>query len=160
VARSRVTLPLPMSLVQNVSELYSSKPCHFVRVFPDFVTFISRQRTFSCLLMFCWPCISVQFQKLTNLMHKFLFYNKCIICLHMFRALCAHHQEVKIVLYSIWYCHTLQVAVRCAGWEIPFQPFLSQPVHRMATYRCDDTRCCIIQFQCFADRASQYNLSN
>jgi len=23
----------------------------------------------------------------------------------MFRALCAHHQEVKIVLYSIWY-HT------------------------------------------------------
>jgi len=21
----------------------------------------------------------------------------------MFRALCAHHQEVKIVLYSIWY---------------------------------------------------------
>ena len=24
----------------------------------------------------------------------------------MFRALCAHHQEVKIVLYSIWYHHT------------------------------------------------------
>jgi len=24
----------------------------------------------------------------------------------MFRALCAHHQEVKIVLYSIWYRHT------------------------------------------------------
>jgi len=24
----------------------------------------------------------------------------------MFRALCAHHQEVKIVLHSIWYCHT------------------------------------------------------
>jgi len=29
------------------------------------------------------------------------------ICLYMFRALCAHHQEVKIVLYSIWYHHTL-----------------------------------------------------
>ena len=39
-------------------------------------------------------------------MHKFLFYNKFIICLYMFRALCAHHQEVKIVLYSIWYLHT------------------------------------------------------
>jgi len=25
----------------------------------------------------------------------------------MFRALCAYHQEVKIVLYSIWYHHTL-----------------------------------------------------
>jgi len=24
----------------------------------------------------------------------------------MFRALCAHHQEVKIVLYSIWYHQT------------------------------------------------------
>jgi len=24
----------------------------------------------------------------------------------MFRALCAYHQEVKIVLYSIWYHHT------------------------------------------------------
>ena len=39
-------------------------------------------------------------------MNKFLFYNKFIICLYMFRALCAHHQEVKIVLYSIWYRHT------------------------------------------------------
>jgi len=40
-------------------------------------------------------------------MHKFLFYNKFIVCLYMFRALCAHHhQEVKIVLYSIWYRHT------------------------------------------------------
>ena len=26
------------------------------------------------------------------------------------------------------------------------QPFLSQPVHRTATYRCDDTGGCIIQF--------------
>ena len=37
-------------------------------------------------------------------MHKILFYNKFIICLYMFRALCAHHQ-VKIALYSIWYHH-------------------------------------------------------
>ena len=39
-------------------------------------------------------------------MHKILFYNKFIIRLYMFRALIAHHQEVKIVLYSIWYHHT------------------------------------------------------
>jgi len=38
-------------------------------------------------------------------MHKILFYNKFIKCLYMFRALCAHHQEVEIVLHSIWY-HT------------------------------------------------------
>jgi len=39
-------------------------------------------------------------------MHKILFYNKFIIRIYMFRALCAHRQEVKIVLYSIWYHHT------------------------------------------------------
>jgi len=39
-------------------------------------------------------------------MQKFMFYNKFIICLYTFRALCAHHQEFKIVLYSIWYHHT------------------------------------------------------
>ena len=35
-----------------------------------------------------------------------LFYNKFISCLYMFRAPCAHHQEVKIVLYGVWYHHT------------------------------------------------------
>jgi len=39
-------------------------------------------------------------------MHKILFYNKFIKFLYMFQALCAHHQEDKIVLYSIWYHHT------------------------------------------------------
>jgi len=39
-------------------------------------------------------------------MHRILFYNKFIIRLCMLRALCAHHQEVKIVLYSIWYRHS------------------------------------------------------
>jgi len=68
----------------------------------------------------------------------FFFYNKFIICLYMFRALCAHHQEVKIVLYGIWYHHTCRwpsgARVErglCPGWP----PAV-----------CDDTRCCIIQF--------------
>ena len=34
-----------------------------------------------------------------------LFYNKFIILLYMIRALYAHHREVKIVLYRIWYRH-------------------------------------------------------
>ena len=37
---------------------------------------------------------------------KNLFSSKFISCLYMFRAPCAHRQEVKIVLYSIWYRHT------------------------------------------------------
>jgi len=44
-------------------------------------------------------------------MHKILFYNKFIKCLYMFRALCAHHQKVKIVLYGIWY-HSLSICAR------------------------------------------------
>ena len=63
-------------------------------------------------------------------MHKTLFYNMFIICLYMFRALCAHHQEVKIVLYSIWHYHT-------CSWPSGAQVERG-PVHRTATYRCDD----------------------
>jgi len=47
---------------------------------------------------------------------KNLFHNKFVSCLYMFRAPYAPRQEVKIVLYSIWYYHT---------------------------YRYDDIRCCV-----------------
>ena len=40
-----------------------------------------------------------------------LFYNKFISCLYMFRAPCAHRQEVKIVLYSLWYHHIMPLHV-------------------------------------------------
>ena len=39
-------------------------------------------------------------------MHKILFYNKFIIRVYMFPALLCSYQEVKTVLYSIWYRHT------------------------------------------------------
>ena len=35
-----------------------------------------------------------------------MFYNKFISRLYMFREPCAHHKEIKIVLYSIWYPYT------------------------------------------------------
>jgi len=35
-----------------------------------------------------------------------LFSNKFISCLYVFQAPYAHHQEVKIVLYSLWYLYT------------------------------------------------------
>ena len=68
-------------------------------------------------------------------MQKFLSYNKFSICLYMFRALCVHHQGVKIVLYSIWYRHTCR-------W-----PSGAEVERGTATYRCDDTYACIIQFR-------------
>ena len=45
----------------------------------------------------------------------------------------AHRQEVNIVLYSLWYHHTYR-------W-----PPIAQ-VQEKATYRCDDTRGCTVQF--------------
>ena len=63
-------------------------------------------------------------------MHNILFYNKFIICLYMFRALCAYHQELKIVLYSIWSHHACRWP---SGAQV--ERVLSQPVHRTATYR-------------------------
>ena len=59
---------------------------------------------------------------------------------HVSSTVCSS-SEVKIVLYSIWYHHTCRWP-SCAQVE----RVLSQPVHRTATYRCEDTRCCIIQF--------------
>ena len=41
----------------------------------------------------------------------------------MFRALCAHHQEVKIVLYSIWYRHTEKTERSKIVFELCFSNF-------------------------------------
>jgi len=46
---------------------------------------------------------------------------------------CAYHQEVKIALHSLWYHHTYR---RPSGAQ----------VHEAATFRCDDTRGCVMQF--------------
>jgi len=74
-------------------------------------------------------------------MHKFLFYNKFILCLYMFRALCAHHQEVKL-------CYTASGIITPVGRHSVHTGVLTEPVHGTATYtrRCDDTRYCITQF--------------
>jgi len=57
---------------------------------------------------------------------------------------CAYHQEVKIALHSLWYHHTYR-------WPSGAQVerglnVLSQPVHQTATYKCDDTKGCVMQF--------------
>ena len=54
----------------------------------------------------------------------------------------AHRQEAKIVLYNLWYHHTYRWPSRAQVERGVF----SQPVHGTATYMCDDTRGCIVQF--------------
>ena len=46
---------------------------------------------------------------------NFCFKINFISCLYMFRALCAHHQEVKITLHSLWYHHTYTGCPRRKG---------------------------------------------
>ena len=59
------------------------------------------------------------------------FFIKLIIFLYMFWAMLCSSSGGQIVLYSIWYHHTCR-------WP--------SSAHWVVTYRCDDTRCCIIQF--------------
>jgi len=74
-------------------------------------------------------------------MQKFLFYNKFIILLYMFRALlCSSSGGQNCIIQHLVSSHTV------GGRPVHRLRDLSQPVHRTATYRCDDTRCCIIQF--------------
>jgi len=47
---------------------------------------------------------------------------KFIKCLYMFRALCAHHQDVKIVLYSIWFRRTCRSPSGAQVERVLFQP--------------------------------------
>ena len=59
---------------------------------------------------------------------KNLFYNKFISCLYMFRAPCAHRQEVKTVLCSLWYYHTYRydntMCSSSAGQNCIIQPMV------------------------------------
>jgi len=50
----------------------------------------------------------------------------------------AHHQEVKIALHSLWYYHTY----RCA--RNMYRDEIKLIVEH--TYRCDNTRGCVMQF--------------
>ena len=65
-------------------------------------------------------------------------------CLYMFRA------HVLIVRRSKLYYTASAIITPIGGRPVHRLredcPLLSQHVHGMATYRCDDTRGCIIQF--------------
>ena len=50
---------------------------------------------------------------------------------------CAHRQEVKVALHSLWCYHTY-------SW--PSRAQFECPVHGTATFRCDDTKDCVMQF--------------
>jgi hypothetical protein len=62
-----------------------------------------------------------------------LFYNVYFTPLHV-SSTCAHHQEVKIALHSLWYHHTY----RCDDTR-------GCVMHETATYRRDDTIGCVMQ---------------
>ena len=54
----------------------------------------------------------------------------------MFRAPCAHHQEVKIVLYSIWYRHT-----ETSEWTKITKTQFYKYEHKVVKFMCDFYGC-------------------
>jgi hypothetical protein len=63
--------------------------------------------------------LSIFISAFNQLYAQNLFHNKFYFTPLHVSSTCAHHQEVKIALHSLWYHHT---------------------------YRCDDTRGCVMQF--------------
>jgi len=68
-----------------------------------------------------------------------MFYNKFISCLYMFRA------HILIIRRSKLH-YTASGIITPIGSRLVYTPVLSQPVHETATYRCDVTRDCVMQF--------------
>jgi len=69
----------------------------------------------------------------------YFMYNTFIIILYMFQALYAHHQEVELYWYSIWY------RLSENKWVV-----LALPNHnprQLTCYQSDDTICCISTIQ-------------
>jgi len=66
---------------------------------------ITKRRVFFCFFfdVLLIVHLSIFILVINQLDAQNLFYSKFISCLYMFRELCAHRQEVKFVLYSLWY---------------------------------------------------------
>jgi len=95
------------------------------------ITLVPKKPCGFLFLTFCWPCISVYLsQYLTNLMHKICFTISFITCLYMFRT------HVLVIRGS-------KLHYTASGIITPIGGRLLQ---KTATYRCDDTRGCVMQF--------------
>ena len=64
----------------------------------------------------------------------------------LFHASTCFEHYVLIVRRSELYYTDSGIITPIGGRPVHRLRELSQPVHGTATYRCDDTRCCIIQF--------------
>ena len=102
------------------------------------------------------PTISILFIWLFNQLDaQNLFHNKFYFMPLHVSSTCAHHQEVKIALHSLWYHHTYRWTSRvlCVDDGLVCRRICScipdshlHTEHETATYRCDDTRGCVMQF--------------
>ena len=88
------TLATHLSISLSVSTHFKEEPQHKILLFFFF---------FNVLLT---VHLSIFILVINQLDAQNLFYIKFISCLYKFRAPCAHRQEIKIVLYSLWYHHT------------------------------------------------------
>jgi len=76
----------------------------------------------------------------------------------MFRALCTHHQEVKIVLYSTWYHHT-----ETSEWSKISNIQFHKYEHIVVKFMCEFFGCdyCVlltINLLCYTEMHGQQNI--
>jgi hypothetical protein len=66
---------------------------------------------------------------LVNDQHDAQFFSMYLfLTLYMFRAHCAHHQETNCVNTASGNCHSVSVAVSCAGWKFTSDLHTTRPV--------------------------------
>ena len=111
------------------------------------VNYVYRLELMKEVLIFCWPCISIYLFININQLDAKLYYTvsaintpirgcpvhrlrEFISCFYMFRA------HVLIIRRSKLYYTVSGIITLIGGW----------PMYQIATYRCDDTRDCVIQF--------------
>ena len=75
-------------------------------------SFLTNSRVFPNTFFFLTVHLSIFILVVNQLDAQNLLYNKFISWLYMFRASYAHRQEVKIVLYSLWYHYTYKYRLR------------------------------------------------
>ena len=123
---------LPLGSNSSVAEVAFRPGCETVIGWVVLLFHCSRRQTDRpCVDVLLTVHLGIFILVINQLDAQKLFYNKFISCLYMFRAPCAHRQEVRNCIIQLLVSSHLQVAVLCTG--------------RPPT-ECEDTRDCIIQF--------------
>ena len=79
-------------------------------------------------LTFCWPCIMQWFLVIVQLDAQIPFNIFIYISLHVSSMSCSSSEETDCISRASGKCHSMLVAVSCAGWEFTPNPRVHLPL--------------------------------